>query len=78
MRIHQVTFTNEGLTIAYVNENDQDADTGITEVRVLEIPHAVLSPALLEDLVDSVLTIVEEARVLRRHPAEQFTHGARQ
>lgn len=71
--IQTVVFGDQGVQITYIdNDKGVDRDTGIAEITTLEVPHEVLPTALLDDLVDSVETIIDEVRVLRRRPVEQF------
>lgn len=71
--IQTVVLGDQGVQITYIdNDKGVDRDTGIAEIITLEVPHEVLPTALLEDLVDSVESIVEEARVMRRRPVDQF------
>lgn len=73
IRLQNVINTNDSLQITYINEADIDSQSGIMEARTLDIPHAVLDPRLMADLVDSVEQIIEEGRVLRRRPEQSFT-----
>lgn len=70
--IQTVVFGDQGVQITYIDDKGVDRDTGIAEITTLEVPHEVLPTALLDDLVDSVETIIDEVRVLRRRPVEQF------
>lgn len=67
-----IQFGDDGVQITYVEEHGIDKATGIAELKVLEIPHTVLDTAFLTDLQEAGLAIIEEARVLRRHPEERF------
>lgn len=73
MQIQNVAFVNEGLQITYMEDRDFDEQTGIVEVRVLSIPHEVITHELMADLQDSVLQIVDAAAIARRRPAASFT-----
>lgn len=68
IRLQNVINTNDGLQITYIREDDIDTRSGIMEARTIDIPHEVLDPRLLADLVDAVEQIIEEVRVLRRLP----------
>lgn len=72
MRLQSVILTNEGVQIMYVEESDNHSESGVMEARALDIPHEVLPQVLLDDLVEAAQAIVEEARVLRRQPLQQF------
>lgn len=68
IRLQNVINTNESLQVTYIREDDIDSRTGIMEARTLDIPHEVLDPRLIADLIDAVEQIIEEVRVLRRLP----------
>lgn len=70
--IQTVVFGDQGVQITYIEEKGVDRDTGIAEIVTLEVPHEVLPTPLLEDIVDAAEAIIDEARVMRRRPAEQF------
>lgn len=72
MRWHSVVNTPDGLQVTYEEEGDFDEDTGISNVRVITIPHEVSGNELLSDLQDSVEQVVDAARVAKRKPLEQF------
>lgn len=72
MRIQSIVMTNDVVQLTYLEEAGVNTDTGIVEARVLEIPHAVLPQALIDDLVDSAHSIIDEARVRNRQPADSF------
>lgn len=68
IRLQNVINTNDSLQVTYVREDDIDQRSGIMEARTVDIPHGILDPRLMADLVDSVEQIIEEVRVLRRLP----------
>lgn len=70
--IQTVVFGDQGVQITYIEEKGVDRDTGIAEIVTLEVPHEVLPTPLLEDIVDAAEAIIDEARVMRRRPVEQF------
>ena len=72
IRLQGVAITNDGVQIAYVQEADIHTDSGIMESRTIDIPHESLPQALLEDLIDSAMQIIDHARVVRRNPTDEY------
>lgn len=74
MRFQKLQFevTGFGLEITYLEEADIHPQTGINELRILQVPHEQLDNVLLDDLFDSVIQIVEDARTRRRAPVDSF------
>lgn len=72
MRLQSIVNTNASLQITYIQEADIHEGSGIMLARTVDIPHAVLPQALLDEIVDSAAQIVEFARVTQREPVEQF------
>lgn len=72
MRLQTIVNSNESLQITYVDEADIHTDTGIMTARTVDIPHAALPQALLDDLVDSATQILDHARVVQRQPIDSF------
>lgn len=70
--IQSVQLGNESMQIAYIPEGGVDQATAIAEVRLLEIPNAILPQHLLDDLIDSVEQILEHARLARQRPEQSF------
>lgn len=70
--IQSIQITDTEVSIQYVEEGGLDRSSGIIEAKMISIPHEVLPTSLLTDLVDSAQSILEEARVIRRKPAESF------
>lgn len=73
MKLFQsVQLGNDSVQIAYVPDGGVDPATAIAEVRLIEIPHAILPSHLMEDLVDSLEQIIEHARLARQQPEQSF------
>ena len=73
IRLQNIINTNDSLQITFVREEDIDTQSGVMEGRVLDIPHAALDQRLMDELIDVVEQLIDEARVLRRRPDETFT-----
>jgi hypothetical protein len=72
VRLQKIEVTHWGLEITYLEEADVDAPTGITEIRTLQIPHEQLDSVLLEELFDSIIQVIDDARTRVRRPDDSF------
>lgn len=72
MRLQSIMNSNDSLQITYIEEADIHPASGVMMARTVDIPHAVLPQALLDEVVDSALQVIEFARVTIREPVEQF------
>jgi hypothetical protein len=72
MRIESLTNNANWLEIAYADEQDIDYNAGVLESKVMRIAHESLDPALVENLIDAIVQILDEARVHRHRVADQF------
>jgi len=68
--ITNIAMGDEGLQISYVREADVDTNSGISEMRSVNVPYAILDQSLLNELNEAALAIIEEARVIRMQPAD--------
>jgi hypothetical protein len=72
IRLQSLVNTNDGLQITYIEDADIHQGSGVMMARTVDIPHAVLPQALLDEIIDSALQVIEFARVTIREPVEQF------
>lgn len=72
MRIESVTNTADGLEISYAEEEDIDYPAGVIESRYVRISHDVIPADLIEQLIDSIVQILEAARIHRHRVADKF------
>lgn len=70
IRLQNIINTNDSLQVTYIREEDIDQNTGIMEARTIDFPHGALDQRLMDELLDVVHQIIDEARVLRRRPDE--------
>lgn len=72
MRIESIVNSANGLEISYAEEQDIDYNAGIIESRTMRIAHENIDPGLIENLIDAIVQILEEARVHRHRVADRF------
>ena len=70
--IQNVVFGDRGIQITYLPADGINPQTGIVELTVLEVPHELLEQHRLDDLIEAVEGIIDDARVANRQPAQQF------
>lgn len=71
--IQSIAFGDGGIQITYVEENGIDRESGIAEIKILEIPHGAIPEEYVTELVEDAHQIIEEARVVLRKPVQTFT-----